>query len=120
MKRLDIFKCSSFIPLMNLCFSTSYPSTSVHLILPGVSLKLSNDTSQILVFAPTSTFSLLWNYVLLYVEPVQWISLCRVVGPEALSKMKATTLVSYVCCVVLHCHAEGSRLTINDLVFSCE
>ena len=52
MKRHDIFKCNSFIPLMNLCLSSSYPSTSVHMILPDVSLKLCNDTNQILVFAP--------------------------------------------------------------------
>ena len=87
----------------------------MHLILPGMSLKLCNDTNEVLVFAP------IYEHPLPHSHYYEFISSCMSSQcSESLSKMKATTLVLYVCCVVLHCHAEGSRLTVGDLVFSCE
>jgi hypothetical protein len=37
-------------------------------------------------------------------------------GPDVVSEMTATTLVSDVCCERLHCRAEGSHIAINLFV----
>jgi len=103
-------KYRSFIPYKYYYFSTYSPSTLMCLSYRGTSW----SRNQVCIWnhsqTTTSTSSVLWNWRAskCCLNCPKWVE-----GLEVSSETNATTLVSDVCCVGMHCHAEWSYLVTD-------